>query len=256
MWHGDSVFRRALQQLLGLPRASLHHVLSLIPFRPVFEGWARPSQQHDASEFLTRVLNARDSANELSRWQSYAQTPAGDELESYGHTIIPLHLPRAQDGVTLAECIQAWRMQESARHPGVMNLHHIHGRETLQRFQASENGIQKVLTPVQVPSNVSCHFTGKAEHTGVSSHVDAIVTHIGHTPTTGHYRSFFRALSGQEGFSEDGVKARRPSRADKQLISSGGYIIMMSKPGSSWGLTSQAEGSPRHSFAQISRLWS
>ena len=64
-------------------------------------------------------------------------------------------------------------------------------------------------------------------------HVDAIVTHIGNTPTTGHYRSFFRTLSGAEGFSEDGVRAKRPSRADRQLISTGGYIILMSMPESS-----------------------
>ena len=200
--------------------------------------WPRPAGPAAVGEFLMHVLNARDSANELSRWQSYAQTPAGAELESYGRTIIPLRLPHAQDGVTLAECIQAWRMQESARYPGVMNLHHIHGSEThvafaLQRFRASEEGIQKVLTPVQAHSQCELPLYRQGRTRWCEFHVDAIVAHIGNTPTTGHYRSFFRTLSGAEGFSEDGVKAKRPSRADKQLISSGGYIIMMSKPGSS-----------------------
>ena len=230
-WQGDSVLGRALQQLMGLPRTSLHHVLSLIPFRPLFEGWIRPSLQHDASEFLLHLLNARDSASELSRWRSYAQTPAGAELESYGHAVVPLHLPQAQDGVTLEECIQAW-------HPGVANLHHILDGEThvafvLQRFRASADGIQKILTPVQVPSQCELPLLRQGRTHWGEFHVDAIVTHIGNTPTTGHYRSFFRTLSGAEGFSEDGVRARRPSRADKQLISTGGYIILMSMPGAS-----------------------
>ena len=237
-WQGDSALGRALQQLMGLPRTSLHHVLSLIPFRPLFDGWVRPSLQHDASEFLLHLLNARDSANELSRWRSYAQTPAGAELESYGHAVVPLHLPQVQDGVTLEECIQAWHTQESARHPGVANLHHILDGEThvafvLQRFRASADGIRKILTPVQVPSQCALPLFRQGRTHWSEFHVDAIVTHIGNTPTTGHYRSFFRTLSGAEGFSEDGVRARRPSRADKQLISTGGYIILMSMPGTS-----------------------
>ena len=108
----------------------MHHVLSLLPFRPCFEGWTQPQQQHDAAELMLHLIHARDDVNELCKWRSYAQTDAGDELESYGNTIIPLHIPDTQEGVTLDSCIQAWRTQESARYPGVTCLHYMHGQET------------------------------------------------------------------------------------------------------------------------------
>ena len=96
------------------------------------------------ASFCCNVLNARDTADELSRWRSCVQTPARAELESYGHAVIPLHLPQTQNGVTLEILVLLIfiTLQDGETYVAFV----------LQRFTASAEGIQKILTPVQVPS--------------------------------------------------------------------------------------------------------
>ena len=236
-WAGQSVFKRALQQLIGLPLNVRHHVLSLLPFRPCFSNWRRPHVQHDASESLLQVLNGRGDAHNLCKWQSYTQRNGIHDPEDSGSMLIPLSIPSTEDGTTLQECVQAWHVQPSVRDRQRDSLHCIHSAEThvafvLKRFRQDTRGITKNEIAMQVPPTCALPVYRPDGPAWLDFHVDAIVVHLGPTPHSGHCRCFYRTLTGDTGCTDDGVKAKRPSRADIHSTSRGSYIIMLSRDAS------------------------
>ena len=101
--------------------------------------------------------------------------------------LIPLPIPPAEDGITLQECVQAWRAQPSVRGRQRDSLHCIHPTETgvafvLKRFRHDSDllGLLFMWMPLLISVKLLTQDT-----TDVS-----------------------RTLTGDTGYTDDGVKAK------------------------------------------------
>ena len=177
--------RLLLQQLLSLKPKRLN---GLTAWATLVQAWARPHDQHDVGEFLTFLLRLLQPSSMQGRWQSRLQDP---QVRIYDSGVLssPIALSIPDGSECLQDCVNAWHYQ-TAPH-GLMALtsnivFQIGRLKYLPGYPVRKLQVRLALsTRLRVPI-----FTEGLQTRWHTYNVTAGIFHIGHTPTSGHYRAF------------------------------------------------------------------
>ena len=173
----------ALMAISKLRRLEIptHHDWKLL-----LRGWRRPTQQHDAAEFMSHIVDPRSSAT-AGRWQArcleQGRSPVREESSSAPH--IGINIATHHD---LQSAVNAWHQQ-----------HYTHALSTppkllclqLGRFRHEGRRTVKVRQRCSVPHRLQVPaFTGELlESHDLTYALCSGIAHIGDTATSGHYRA-------------------------------------------------------------------
>ena len=173
----------ALMAISRLRRLEIptHHDWKLL-----LRGWRRPTQQHDAAEFMSHIVDPRATAT-AGRWQARClergRSPVCEESSSAPH--IGINIAAHHD---LQSALNAWHQQ-----------HYTHALSTppkllclqLGRFRHEGRRTVKVRQRCSVPHRLQVPaFDGELlECTDLTYALCSGIAHIGDTATSGHYRA-------------------------------------------------------------------
>ena len=173
----------ALMAISRLKRLEIptHH-----DWKILLRGWRRPTQQHDAAEFMSHIVDPRATAT-AGCWQARClergRSPVCEESSSAPH--IGINIAAHHD---LQSALNAWHQQ-----------HYTHALSTppkllclqLGRFRHEGRRTVKVRQRCSVPHRLQVPaFTGELlECTDLTYALCSGIAHIGDTATSGHYRA-------------------------------------------------------------------
>ena len=233
-WDGEHETKQALHQLTRLDTSAIHYLTQMLTWRSLLRDWSQPHIQHDASECLLHLLRL-GSGMGISRWRSVTQHGQQLEVEDSGQYLIHMTIPDSEGEVAMTDVIQAWHSQTSSIWQNSECLHCIQGDEThlaiaLKRFAYTQGGYVKNSSPIRLEGSCMMPLLfGEQIHWAPFS-AQAAVVHLGETPDSGHYRAQVNLSTGMY-YTNDGVRARKPSQRDKEAISRGVYILFLSRVG-------------------------
>ena len=152
----------------------------------LLRGWRRPTQQHDAAEFMAHIVDPSATATS-GRWQARClepgRSPVREESSSAPH--VGVNIAAHQD---LQSALYAWHQQ-----------HYTHALSTppkllclqLGRFRHEGRRTVKVRSQCNVPNRLQVPaFVGdRLECTLLTYALCGGIVHIGDTATSGHYRA-------------------------------------------------------------------
>ena len=152
----------------------------------LLRGWRRPTQQHDAAEFMSHIVDPGSHAT-AGRWQARClergRSPVREESSSAPH--IGINIATHHD---LQSALTAWHQQ-----------HYTHALSTppkllclqLGRFRHEGRRTVKVRQRCSVPHRLQVPaFTGELlECHDLTYALCSGIAHIGDTATSGHYRA-------------------------------------------------------------------
>ena len=152
----------------------------------LLRGWRRPTQQHDAAEFMSHIVDPGSNAT-AGRWQARClergRSPVREESNSAPH--IGINIATHHD---LQSAVNAWHQQ-----------HYTHALSTppkllclqLGRFRHEGRRTVKVRQRCSVPHRLQVPaFTGELlECHDLTYALCSGIAHIGDTATSGHYRA-------------------------------------------------------------------
>ena len=152
----------------------------------LLRGWRRPTQQHDAAEFMSHIVDPGSNAT-AGRWQARClergRSPVREESSSAPH--IGINIATHHD---LQSAVNAWHQQ-----------HYTHALSTppkllclqLGRFRHEGRRTVKVRQRCSVPHRLQVPaFTGELlECHDLTYALCSGIAHIGDTATSGHYRA-------------------------------------------------------------------
>ena len=115
------------------------------------QGWSRPNLQHDASEFLLRLMRSGHEGSGCSKWLLVTRRGHQLEVEEHGSGIIHMTLPSTEDGIILNAVVQAWHRQRSQiwdcfDSSRCLQRNETHVAIALKRFGMTEIGCQKYIS--------------------------------------------------------------------------------------------------------------
>ena len=155
----------------------------------IWNGWQRPTHQHDAAEFLQHLCQKTDCTALRGGWEARRHRGGAyeilDEQFTCPHIRLilerPFHLQDAVDKWHQQECVHAF-----TRPPDTLILQ-------VGRFLQTERGIRKTRQSFQLQKKVRIPiFT---DHSGTIQHIDyeicGGVLHVGKVVTAGHYQAFY-----------------------------------------------------------------
>ena len=227
--------RQAFSQLLR----SSHRALSLIDmlsWRPVFEAWTRPRDQHDAHEFFIHLQGIAAAAQFDGLWEARLKRGAQDyDITDSGHTRvgISLCLPNAPD--TLDNCIKSWCLQAPYTHalthaPDTVCLH-------LQRYVLTHDAqVRKNSHEIGFEAGAIVHMPVFAECTRLKwqpYRITSGVFHIGPHARAGHYRAFLAEETSPGEWhhlvTDDGIGSKVARSTIAQVIRKNCYLCMLTR---------------------------
>ena len=175
-------------------------------WQPLLQQWRQPQRQHDIGEFMTHVMQKASPDSMRGTW--HAMTMAG-EVRDVGTFLGPLvvHLtePTATHVASLQALIDGWvdagdgiqRLLFEAPPILCVQIARFHGRRHIRKSlqQVSLGNGEVRLQCRERPGHDSelCIYR-----------VQALSVHIGHTPSTGHYRAVLLAERPVESVSSAG----------------------------------------------------
>ena len=220
-WDGEHEIKQALLQLTRLDISTVHYLTQMLTWRSLLRDWSQPHIQHDASECLLHLLRL-GSGMGISRWRSVTRHGQQLEVEDSGQYLIHMAIPGTEGEIAMTDVIQAWHSQSSNIWQNSECLHCIQGDEThlaiaLKRFAYTPEGCAKNSSPIRLEGSYMMPLlTGDQIHWAPFS-VQAAIIHLGATPSSGHYRAQVNLSTGVF-YTNDGVRARKPSKQDKMAI--------------------------------------
>ena len=184
--------------------------------QPLFRGWPNLHQQHDAGEFLQRVLAVAQPGACAGGWEARLTDPAS--VHDSGDLGIPLflHLP----GETLQALVDSWHAQFATHaltyHGGCLFLQ-------ICRYSAGANKNMQytVAMPVFTDHGNACTRLEQFR-------VVAAVFHQGQQTTNGHYQALLGRLEAGRWISyvcNDNSKPRRANARDLAIVDRNAYLV-------------------------------
>ena len=194
----------------------------------IWNGWQRPTHQHDAAEFLQHLCQKTDCTALRGGWEARRHRGGAYEIldEQFTCPHIRLSLERP---FHLQDAIDKWHQQECVhaftRPPDTLILQ-------VSCFLQTERGIRKTRQSFQLQKKVRIPiFT---DHSGTVQHIDyeicGGVLHVGKVVTAGHYQTFY--FPGQHEdiwqshlIHDDDGPATQGTAATKQAICTNSYLL-------------------------------
>ena len=216
---------RDLAELLRHPsRAS--HVWSRAPWRKLLRSWPHAGRQQDVADFLLYLQ--RQAA--LPLFDGHWITLIEGQLTDTGG-VCPVALlgdlsciQGSRIGCTLQEVVDAWhsRAGSPALTPGTSCV-----ALQLNRFRTDSAGSRKCGTSVSIPRQLSipCWIAGEIRPTLFQ--VSAVLIHLGHTPSSGHYRSVLFEPNGRCWYTDDDRSAVCPKVSDAKVFRENAYVFFL-----------------------------
>ena len=198
----------------------------------IWNGWQRPTHQHDAVEFLQHLCQKTDCTALRGGWEARKHRGGAyeilDEQFTCPHIRLslerPFHLQDAMDKWHQQECVHAF-----TRPPDTLILQ-------VSCFLQTERGIRKTRQSFQLQKKVRIPiFT---DHSGTVQHIDyeicGGVLHVGKVVTAGHHQTFY--FPGQHEdiwqshlIHDDDGPATQGTAATKQAICTNSYLLAYRK---------------------------
>ena len=197
--------------LMAISRLKRLEIPTHPDWKVLLRGWRRPTQQHDAAEFMAHVVDPGATAI-AGRWQARClergRSPVCEESSTAPH--IGIDITAHND---LQSALDAWHQQ-----------HYTHALSTppkllclqMGRFRHEGRRTVKVRHRCSVPSRLQVPvFAGELLECTTSTYaLCSGIAHIGDTATSGHYRAMCIHSPSGQGRSEDSSPTLRYTLCD------------------------------------------
>ena len=194
----------------------------------MWNGWRRPTHQHDAAEFLQHLCQRTDCTALRGGWEARKHRGGAYEIldEQFSCPHIRLHLERP---FHIQNAIDAWHKQECVhaftRTPDTLILQVV-------RFLQTERGIRKTRQSFALQKTVRIPvFT---DHSATVRHMQyeicGGVLHVGKVVTAGHYQAFYFPSQNEDIWQshlihDDDSPAVQGTAATQQAICTNCYLL-------------------------------
>ena len=153
--------------------------------------WSNPHLQHDAAEFLAHLLQQAPVPAFSGSWASYSAGQMRD-YRDLGHSPLLLSIGRHR---SLQSMIQGWHADPESRNsllqaPRLLIVQ-------IMRFSLTGGSVRKSQISFRLPQllRFPCQTTADVPVEWLSYSISRGTLHLGGTPQSGHYRSFFISRS-------------------------------------------------------------
>ena len=194
--------------------------------------WPNPHLQHDAAEFLAHILQQAPVPAFSGSWASYSAGQMRD-YHDLGHSPLLLRIGRRR---SLQSMIQGWHADPESRNsllqaPRLLIVQ-------IMRFSFTGGSVRKSQISFRLPQllRFPCQTHADAPVEWLSYSVTCGTLHLGGTPQTGHYRSFFileREVrdSSRYWLTEDSQTLQAADEEAMQLVQRNCYLLFCQRQG-------------------------
>ena len=197
--------------LLAISRLRRLEIPTHHDWKPLLRGWRRPTQQHDAAEFMSHVTDPSAAAL-IGRWQ--ARCLAGGRLsirdEGNSAPYVSVDITAQHD---LQNALNAWHQQQYIH--ALIDLPKLLCLQ-LGRFRHEGSRTVKVRHRCSVPQRLQVpHFADDFLECATQEYILCSgIVHVGDTATSGHYRAMCVHSPFADTRSEDSSPALRYTLCD------------------------------------------
>ena len=189
--------------------------------------WPNPHLQHDAAEFLAHILQQAPVPAFSGSWASYSAGQMRD-YHDLGHSPLLLRIGRRR---SLQSMIQGWHADPESRNsllqaPRLLIVQ-------IMRFSFTEGSVvRKSQISFRLPQllRFPCQTDADAPVEWLSYSISCGALHLGGTPQSGHYRSFFISESevrdsSRYWLTEDSQTLQAADEEAMQLVQRNCYLL-------------------------------